>query len=95
MDYQDLLFQREDGVALVTLNRPDRLNAISPRLIHELLDVIESTERDDATRVVVITGAGRGFCAGADLAATLADRVADVQMDEAPPTRARITTSHN
>lgn len=83
MDYQDLLFQRDDGVALVTLNRPDRLNAISPRLVHELLDVIESTERDDATRVVVITGAGRGFCAGADLAATPEDRAADLQMDEA------------
>ncbi|MBM4409997.1 MAG: hypothetical protein FJ037_01485 [Chloroflexi bacterium] len=82
MEYQDLLFSRERGVALVTLNRPERLNAISPRMVHELLDVVESTEHDDETKVVVITGAGRGFCAGADLAGTPEDRAADVEMDE-------------
>lgn len=81
MAYEDLLFHLEDGVALVTLNRPERLNAISPRLVHELLDVVETTQHDDATKVLVITGAGRGFCAGADLAATAEDREADVRMD--------------
>lgn len=81
MDYQELLFQHEDGVAVVTLNRPERLNAINPRLVHELLHVVETTQHDDATKVLVITGAGRGFCAGADLAATAAEREADVQMD--------------
>ncbi len=83
MDYQDLILQHADGVALVTLNRPERLNAISPRLVHELLDVVETTQHDDMTKVLLITGAGRGFCAGADLAATPEDRAADVEMDEA------------
>ena len=82
MEYLDLLFERTDGVVLVTLNRPERLNAISPRLVHELLDVVETTQHDDETKVLVITGAGRGFCAGADLAATAEDRAADVRMDE-------------
>lgn len=83
MDYQELLFQREDGVALITLNRPERLNAINPRLVHELLHVVETTQHDDETKVLVITGAGRGFCAGADLAATAEEREADIQMDDA------------
>jgi len=82
-DYQDLIFEHREGVTLVTLNRPERLNAISPRLVHELFDVVERTQHDDATKVLVLTGAGRGFSAGADLAATAEDRAADVEMDEA------------
>ena len=57
-----------DGVARVVLNRPDKLNAISPGLLEDLGDVCDAIERDDRVRVVTIRGAGRAFCAGADLA---------------------------
>ncbi len=82
MDYEDLILEHRDAVAIVTLNRPERLNAISPRLVHELLDVVETTARDDGTRALVITGSGRGFSAGADLAASVEDRDLDVELDE-------------
>ncbi len=54
-------------VSLVTLNRPDRLNALSWDLVDELHEVLDGFERDTTTRVVVLTGAGRGFCSGIDL----------------------------
>ncbi|MFZ0041940.1 MAG: crotonase/enoyl-CoA hydratase family protein, partial [Solirubrobacteraceae bacterium] len=58
----------EDGVLTITLNRPDRLNAWTPTMGEELMSAFDRADADDAVRVVVITGAGRGFCAGADLA---------------------------
>ncbi len=57
-----------EGVRRITLNRPERLNAVNPRLADELPVAVQAASRDDAVRVVVITGAGRGFCAGLDLA---------------------------
>ncbi|TAK30007.1 MAG: enoyl-CoA hydratase/isomerase family protein [Chloroflexota bacterium] len=69
MEYQELLLKHEGAVAVVTLNRPDVLNALSPRLMLEFVDVLETTAKDNGTRVLVVTGAGRGFCSGADLAA--------------------------
>jgi 2-(1,2-epoxy-1,2-dihydrophenyl)acetyl-CoA isomerase len=62
-----LLTDVADGVATFTLNRPEALNALDGRLRHELLAAFKATARDDAARAVVITGAGRAFCAGADL----------------------------
>ena len=67
MSYQDLTLDQRDGVALVTLQRPEKMNAMGPRLVHELLDVLESTRHDDRVKAMVLTGAGRGFCAGADV----------------------------
>src|SRR5262245_55165738 len=55
------------GVHTLTLNRPDRLNAVDPELADELPRAIDAAAADDAIRVVVITGAGRGFCSGLDL----------------------------
>ena len=57
----------EQGIATITLNRPDRLNAYNGQMREELLALFDETDADDNVRVVVITGAGRGFCAGADL----------------------------
>jgi 2-(1,2-epoxy-1,2-dihydrophenyl)acetyl-CoA isomerase len=56
-----------NGVCTITLNRPERLNAVNPRLADELPRALDEVARDDRARVVVITGAGRGFCAGLDL----------------------------
>ncbi len=73
--YETLLVDRSrEGVLLVTLNRPERYNAITFRMFDELHDLCRTLRDDDATRAVVVTGAGRGFCSGLDLdeAATLA-----------------------
>jgi enoyl-CoA hydratase/carnithine racemase len=56
-----------DGVLTLTLNRPDRLNAFTDVMAREMIDVFDTADADDAVRVVVVTGAGRAFCAGADL----------------------------
>ncbi len=67
MSYQTLLTEKEDGVLTVTLNRPDRLNAFTDRMCRELLELLDAIDADDDVRAVIVTGAGRGFCAGADL----------------------------
>lgn len=67
MQYTDLLLDRADGVAIVTLNRPEKLNALGVALRQDLLNVCAALRDDDAVRAVVFTGAGRGFCSGADL----------------------------
>ena len=68
MNPPELLVDVTDHVATVTLNRPDRLNAITPTLSASLRHTMAELGRDDRVRVVVVTGAGRGFCAGADMA---------------------------
>src|SRR5262249_39304684 len=68
MEYQQITVQQHGGVRAVTLNRPVRLNTLTGRMIRELTYVFEETAADDATNAVVLTGAGRAFCAGADLA---------------------------
>ncbi|MDL5158774.1 enoyl-CoA hydratase-related protein [Actinomycetospora termitidis] len=56
-----------DGIATITLDRPDRMNAFTPTMASQLVAALDATDADDAVRVVVLTGAGRAFCAGADL----------------------------
>jgi enoyl-CoA hydratase/carnithine racemase len=67
MYYEGLLFEKKDSVATVTLNAPDKLNAISTKMRASLIQVIDDMGKDDSVKVVILTGAGRGFCAGADL----------------------------
>ncbi len=65
--YADLLFEVADGVATITLNRPDRLNAISVAMLESLSRALRDADLDRDVRVIILTGAGRGFCAGLDL----------------------------
>ncbi|HEY9681687.1 MAG TPA: enoyl-CoA hydratase-related protein [Oculatellaceae cyanobacterium] len=64
-----LNFEKKDGVATITLNRADKLNAFNDELTFALQDALKECEKDDAVRAVILTGAGRGFCSGQDLAA--------------------------
>ncbi|MEA2208449.1 MAG: hypothetical protein QOF54_926 [Solirubrobacteraceae bacterium] len=67
-DYREIAYEvDDDGVALITLDRPQRLNAITDRLLEELVDAVDRVDQDDAVRVAILTGRGRAFCAGADL----------------------------
>lgn len=67
MTYEHVLVARDAGIGTLTLNRPEKLNAFAGTMRAELADALEELERDAAVRVIVITGAGRGFCAGADV----------------------------
>src|ERR1700749_685672 len=65
--YNNVIVEKDDGLTWVTLNRPDKRNAMSPELDREMLDIILSLEGDPETRVLILTGAGEAFCAGMDL----------------------------
>jgi enoyl-CoA hydratase/carnithine racemase len=67
MDYEQIRYAVEDRLLTITLDRPEKLNAFTPRMMHELIDAFDRADADDAVRVVIVTGAGRAFCAGADL----------------------------
>lgn len=67
MDYQTLILDKKDHVATITLNRPDKLNAVNAQLSDEIVLALENVGNDAEARVLVITGAGRGFCSGADV----------------------------
>jgi enoyl-CoA hydratase/carnithine racemase len=67
MGYEFVLFEKAATVGRITLNRPERLNALNVGMGLEIADALEECEHDDAVRVIVLTGAGRGFCAGDDL----------------------------
>ncbi len=69
MDYEQIVYDVKDRVATITLNRPDRLNAFTSKMAVELIDAFGKADNDDDVRVVIVTGSGRGFCAGADLGA--------------------------
>lgn len=67
MAYETILYETSDNVATITLNRPERLNAIIGQLEEELLNALQRAEESEDVRVIVLTGAGRAFCAGADM----------------------------
>jgi enoyl-CoA hydratase/carnithine racemase len=79
MAYTDILYSVDDFVATITLNRPDKLNAWTSEMDADVRMAIESAAVDDAVRAIVITGAGRGFCAGADMS-----RLSKLSSGEAP-----------
>jgi enoyl-CoA hydratase/carnithine racemase len=68
MSFQDIRYDVADRVLTITLNRPDRLNAFTPTMGHELIEAFDRADADDDVRAIIVTGEGRGFCAGADLA---------------------------
>ena len=67
MSYEDIIYDKSERIATLTFNRPDRLNAITNVMRSEILEAMKDASADDDVRVVVIKGAGKGFCAGADL----------------------------
>ena len=69
MAFEQIRYEVAEGIATITLNRPEKLNAVTSALIQELIAAFETVDGDDAVRVVIVTGAGRAFCAGADLSA--------------------------
>ncbi len=67
MSEEHILYTVQDGVATITFNRPDKLNAMTPRMLAEVFRRVRDAAADDAVKVIVLTGAGRAFCAGLDL----------------------------
>ena len=67
MDFRDIIYSTESGIARITLNKPEKLNALTWGSWSEIENAVDLAEADDAVKVVVFTGAGRGFCAGTDL----------------------------
>ena len=67
MAYETIIYEKQNGVATITLNRPQSLNAFIPQMNQEVLQALKESERDGEARCVMITGAGRAFCAGQDL----------------------------
>src|ERR1044071_6579589 len=85
-DYQKILYTVAGGVARITLNRPDKRNALDAEIVAEIRDALSAAARDESARVVLLTGAGKDFCSGADLAAlqriseaTVMENIADAR----------------
>ena len=67
MNYETIIYDVEDSILTITLNRPERLNAFNGEMMSELMDALDKADADDNVKAIIFTGAGRGFCAGADL----------------------------
>src|SRR3954453_13507918 len=80
--YETITYEVRDHVATITLNRPERMNSIGGDMIHDLVDAISRVDGDDDVRCAVVTGAGRVFCAGADLSKREETFVVDKYEDE-------------
>ena len=69
MSYEQILYDVKDNILTITLNRPEKLNAFTGTMMSEMIDAFDRANKDDGIRAIVVTGAGRAFCAGADLSA--------------------------
>jgi enoyl-CoA hydratase/carnithine racemase len=91
MEYEQILVERRDAIGVLTLNRPDKLNAWTPRMSAEMTDAILEFNADSSIGAVVVTGSGRGFCAGADISGNFAKNLdtpsASTADADAQPTR--------
>ena len=67
MSYEEIKYEIDKHILTITLNRPDKLNAFTRRMLEELLDALDRADEDDDVKAIIFTGAGRGYCAGADL----------------------------
>jgi len=67
MDFTQIIYEVDGPAAIITLNRPEQLNAFTGTMLQELLAAFDQAEADDAVRAIIMTGAGRAYCAGADL----------------------------
>jgi enoyl-CoA hydratase/carnithine racemase len=87
VEFEQIRYEVDDGVLTITLDRPDRLNAWTPTMQQELVVALDLADADDNVRAIVFTGAGRGYCAGADLGGGGAtfDRHDAIPDDEVPP----------
>ena len=88
MEFQDILLNVSDGIATITLNRPDKMNAFTGRMMYEIIEALDHTDANDDVKVVVFTGAGRAYCAGADLSSggdTFSKGGSDVQTKQGVP----------
>lgn len=88
MDFQDITLDVTDGIATITLHRPDKMNAFTGRMMHEIISALDITDEDDRVKVVIFTGSGRAYCAGADLSSggeTFAKGGSDVQTKQGVP----------
>ena len=65
MEYEQIAYDVEDRILTITLDRPEKLNAFTNRMMTEMIDALDRADADDSIRVVIVTGRGRGFCAGA------------------------------
>jgi 2-(1,2-epoxy-1,2-dihydrophenyl)acetyl-CoA isomerase len=68
-DYVTILYEQSNGVATISLHRPERLNALTDEMMQEIITALKTADKDDAVRAILVTGAGKGFCAGQDLEA--------------------------
>jgi enoyl-CoA hydratase/carnithine racemase len=67
MKFEQIIYEIEDRIAVITLNRPEMLNAWTPVMMDNILQALDMADDDDNVRVLIFTGAGRAYCAGADL----------------------------
>jgi enoyl-CoA hydratase/carnithine racemase len=85
LEYEQIAYEVEDQVATITLDRPEHLNAFTGQMMNEIIDAFDRIDADDDVRAVIVTGRGRGFCAGADLSAGGSTFDATAAAPDAPP----------
>ena len=83
MDYQQIIYDIDEGILTITLNRPDKLNAFTGQMMTEMINALDRADADDTVKAIIVTGAGRGFCAGADLSSGASTFDADASAPKA------------